>query len=367
MILMNDFFSEYSHYKHGLIEAFTRVCESGWYIQGAELDNFEDQFSNSLSVKHCIGVANGLEALQISLMSLNIKAGDEVITTPLTAFATILSIINVGAVPVFADIDPRTGSLSITEAEKFITDKTKVILLVHLFGHAAYLRKWREFCDKNNLLLVEDCAQSHFAKCDGAYAGTYGVCGAFSFYPTKNLGALGDAGCIVTNDDNLASKMRMLRDYGQSAKYKHDIIGMNSRLDELHAAFLSVKLSDHNEMTERRRTVAEYYLENITNNFLQLLPLPIDRENHVHHLFPILTEFRDDFIAHLNKYKINSSIHYPILASDQLALMNRDFVVSNLDNAVYFASNIVSIPCHPYLSKEDLSKVIEIVNDFSPS
>ena len=238
-----------------------------------------------------------MEAIEIGLRSLGIGPGDEVITTAMTAFATVLAVLRAGAIPVLADIDPMTGLLDLSSVKRCLTAKTKAVLLVHLYGHVSNMDSWVEFCSNHQVFLLEDCAQSHLAKWKGKSSGSFGKWGAFSFYPTKNLGALGDGGALVTWDKQVSEKAKILRNYGQSIRYHHPELGLNSRLDELQAALISVRFNWLDRFTERRKKIAKSYYEGISNPLIAFLSRPRDEENHVYHLFVILCEDRDDLFA----------------------------------------------------------------------
>ncbi|TXL12689.1 hypothetical protein BMR05_14580 [Methylococcaceae bacterium HT4] len=242
MILMNDFKAESIELQQAMQSAVERVLASGWYILGKELESFEEQWANICGTKYGIGVGNGMDAIEISLRALGIGVGDEVITTPMTAFATVLAIIRAGATPVLADIDSSTALLDPLSVQLCISPKTRALLLVHLYGQVRCMNEWKVLCDDNNIILLEDCAQAHLAAWQGRMAGSFGAAGAYSFYPTKNLGAAGDAGLLITNEIEVATKAKYIRNYGQSERYHHPEIGLNSRLDEIQAAILSERL-----------------------------------------------------------------------------------------------------------------------------
>ncbi len=233
MILMNDFKAEPQEMREAMIDAARKVVESGWYVLGNEVASFERQWAEVCGVAHGVGVANGMDAIEIALRALDIGPGDEVITTPMTAFATVLAIIRSGAIPVLADIDPDTAILSRESVMRCLSSKTKAVVLVHLYGQIRQMPDWQALCEEHGIHLVEDCAQAHLAELQGRVAGSFGVIGAYSFYPTKNLGAVGDAGMLVTADASIAEKAQRLRNYGQSQRYHHPVRGMNSRLDEI--------------------------------------------------------------------------------------------------------------------------------------
>lgn len=260
MILMNDFSREPSELLNAQLLAAERVIKSGWYVLGKEVESFEKRWAEYCGVKHAIGVANGMDAIEIALRCLGISNGDEVITTPMTAFATTLAIIRAGATPVLADID-SDGKINPESVVRCVGSKTKAILPVHLYGSPAKLEQLISICSTHKLKLIEDCAQAHGAEFENKPVGSFGSLGAWSFYPTKNLGTFGDGGCITTNDIELAELARKLRNYGQSERYHHPEIGLNSRLDELHAAILSERLKYLNQFNAHRAEIAARYIE----------------------------------------------------------------------------------------------------------
>lgn len=361
-VLFNDFCdlttSDY-------VKAVCRVLNSGWFILGDEVRQFETEWASECGVKVAVGVANGLDAIEVGLRAAGIGPGDEVITSPMTAVATVLGIVRAGATPVFADIDPRTALLNLASVERCLTPATRAILLVHLYGQMRDMRLWSDFCQNHGIELLEDCAQSHAAYFDGKAAGTWGLFGAYSFYPTKNLGAAGDAGALVTDDEALAERAYMLRNYGQSTRYEHPLLGLNSRLDEVQAAILRARLSVLLANTQRRREIARKYRENIVNPAVRLLAPPQDASNHVYHLFVVLTSHREALQAHLAELGIQTLIHYPIPAHKQPPLSGsaRDPVGLNATEA--HASQCLSLPCGPHLSDGDVERVIAAVNAFS--
>ena len=346
------------------MEAVKRVLDSGWLILGEEVRRFEHAWAARCGVSHAIGVGNGLDALEIGLRGLGIGPGDEVITTPMTAVATVLAIMRAGATPVLADIDPATGLLDPASVERCIGPYTRAVLLVHLYGHMKSMDVWDSLCNAHEILLLEDCAQSHDAEVDGRRGGSWGSFGAYSFYPTKNLGAAGDAGALVTNDGHLATLAASLRNYGQSNRYEHTGFGLNSRLDEVQAAILSARLPRLTGWTSRRRQMASRYLESIDNSAVTVLEAPQSAENHVHHLFVVTTEHRAALQAHLTNRAIESLIHYPIPVHRQAPLVGLSRDPAGLAAAETHALQCLSLPCAPHLTEDDVSRVIEAVNSF---
>ncbi|MBU2544908.1 DegT/DnrJ/EryC1/StrS family aminotransferase [Patescibacteria group bacterium] len=350
MILFNDFKKEYLNLKIVIDSAIKEVLESGQYILGEKVERFEKEFADYLGAKYCFGVGSGLEALEIALMALGVKRGDEVITTAHSAVATALAIKAVGAKPVFVDID-EYYHLDSDKIEEKITPQTKAILPVHLYGQPSAIKKIKEIAQKHHLYLVEDSAQGHGAKYDGQKVGTFGEFGCFSFYPTKNLGALGDGGAIVTNREDLYEKCKMIRNYG-----------FNSRLDEIQASILSSKLKYLDQFNQKRNKHAELYFKLLKN--LKEIKLPKTRENvdHIYHLFVIEAEKRDELMEFLKESEIATLVHYPtpIHRQDYFPEFNNlKFPV--LDSKI---DNILSLPIHPFLSNEDIIYISQKIIEF---
>lgn len=353
-----------------LIDACTRVIDSGWYIMGKELSSFERDFAEYCGVKHCIGVANGLDALILTLRAWKVlgklKDGDEIIVPANTYIASILAITENNLVPVLVEPDERTFNICPRHVEAALTDKTRVIMPVHLYGQICDMSALKLIAEQQGLLILEDSAQAHGASIDGRKAGAWGDASGFSFYPGKNLGALGDGGAITTNDDELNSTLRALRNYGSHEKYKNLYQGLNSRLDEIQAAILSVKLKQLNEQTEHRRKIARIYLDGIENQLLitpdrQLL-CDENRQLNVWHLFVVKTEFRDELQKHLSSFGIQTLIHYPIPPHKQNAYESwnsRSYPVTEK-----LHEQILSLPISPVLSLDDAAKVVVACNDF---
>lgn len=365
-IPLTGFAEEPEDLKTAMRAACDRVLGSSTWILGSEVDHFEVEFARTMGVRECVGVGNGMDALEMILRARGVGPGHEVITTPMTAAATVLAIIRAGATPVLADIDPSSGLLSGDSVQRCLTSKTKAIMLVHLYGQMRDLDTWTRLCESNNLELIEDCAQSHGATWRGRPCGTYGVAGAYSFYPTKNLGAVGDAGAIVTNDDGLATDIRVLRNYGQRTRYEHEVVGLNSRLDEMQAAILRARLAYLERFTLRRRSIAEKYRESILNTHVTLLAEPQEPAAHVHHQFVVLTEQRERFQNHLMQQGIPTLVHYPIPAHHQQAFDGVSRDPSGLASSETHAQQCVSLPCHPQLTDADVHRVIEAIESFNP-
>ena len=300
----------YAKYRDEYLEAATRVLDSGWYTLGHELEAFEREFAEWLGMKHCVGLNSGLDALILAVRALGIKAGDEVIVPANTYIASVLDITENGATPVFVEPD-QYYNIDPDKIEQAITPRTKAILVVHLYGQACRMDKIMEIAQRHNLPVIEDCAQSHGAAFKGQKTGTFGTISCFSFFPTKNMGAFGDAGAIATNDKEIAQKIRALRNYGSEKKYYNKYQGVNSRMDEIQAALLRVKLRHIDEITAERRAIAEAYLSRIKNPDI-ILPQIAEGASHVWHLFVVRIEKRDELQKYLADNGIGTQIHYPV-------------------------------------------------------
>jgi dTDP-4-amino-4,6-dideoxygalactose transaminase len=364
MILMNDFKAESEELRQREMIAMERVLRSGWYILGSELDKFEASWAKQCGTLEAVGVANGMDALEIGLRALNICAGDEVITTPMTAFATILAIYRAGATPVLADIEPDTALLNMESVARCISSRTKAVLLVHLYGQAMVVDQWESFCKSHGLLLLEDCAQAHLAEWGGRVVGSFGSFGAYSFYPTKNLGAIGDAGALVTDNIEIANCARRLRNYGQSERYHHPEIGMNSRLDELQAAILSERLAWLASFIDARRHIADVYYRELANPRVKLLAKPEQSSSHVYHLFVVLCRERDSLSRFLTEAGVQSLSHYPLPVHWQPPCLSIKKDPRGLPTAEHHAKCCLSIPCHPQMTVNQIATVVEAVNAF---
>lgn len=352
-------------YQKELKDACARVIDSGWYIMGNELEAFEREFAEYCGVKHAIGVANGLDALILVIRAWKelgkLKTGDEVIVPANTYIASVLAITENGLIPVFVEPDSTTYNLCPTNIRAAITGKTKAILPVHLYGLISPMPELMELAKKHNLLVLEDCAQAHGANIDGKKVGNWGDAAGFSFYPGKNLGALGDAGAITTNNDELAQTVKALRNYGSHKKYENLYQGVNSRLDEIQAAMLRVKLRYLDKETARRREIANCYRSEITNQLIQL-PEWNNDDNHVFHLFVIQTSNRNGLQKYLELNGIQTVIHYPIPPHKQKAYQQWNKLSLPITEKIH--DKILSLPIDPTLSKEDIDKVIYILNKY---
>lgn len=365
-ILLNDFKRQWADVGDDVLGATKRVGESGWYILGSEVKDFERELSGYLGRRHVVGCANGLDAIEIGLRALGIQPGDRVLTTSLSAFATTLAIVRAGGVPVFVDTD-EFGLIDLCLVRQALEkDKAiKFLVPVHLYGHALNLEELARIKRDFDLRIVEDCCQAIGSKWGDLPVGSVGQVGVLSFYPTKNLGALGDGGCVLTDDEHLATLSRSLRDYGQTSRYHHEVLGLNSRLDELHAAILRTALLPRlPSWTNRRQTIAKAYLKGIHHKQVKVLSAP-PGSNSVWHLFPVMVSkvHREHFRAHLASAKVSTAIHYPELISRQAALSTIN-VESNgpLPQAEGFCEMEVSLPIHPYMTDAEIERVISAVN-----
>jgi len=359
MILLNDFKRQYAGIKEQIDTSVSRVLESGWYVLGKELESFEKEFAEYIGVRYCVGVASGTEAIALSLMALGIGEGDEVITTCFTAFPSVTGIMQAGATPVLVDVNTSDGLIDISKIEQKITRKTKAIMPVHLYGQSCNLTPVMNLAESHGLFLVEDCAQSVGATFNGKKTGTFGVCAAFSFYPTKNLGAIGDAGAVTTSDKNIYEKLLSLRNYGQSVRYYHDYEGINSRMDEIQAAILRAKLRLLDEWNARRRQIASVYAKSLTE-------YDIIHENSYgqscYHLFVIRCNEREALMSHLQKRGINALIHYPVPVNRQKAFPHQKD--ESFPGTELLAATVLSIPIYPELYDEEVQTIISALHEF---
>lgn len=351
--LNQEFISEY-------ITSFSNVAQKGWYILGDEVKFFETEFASYTQANHCVGVANGLDALSLALKVFEFEIGSEVIVPSNTYIATILSIVQNNLKPVLVEPDISTYNIDPRKIEAAITSKTKAVMIVHLYGKACDMDPILAICNKYNLKLIEDCAQAHGAAYKGKMVGTFGDLGAFSFYPTKNLGALGDAGALTCKDENLVIKLRALRNYGSHQKYYNQYIGMNSRLDEVQAAFLRIKLKRLNEINDHKRALAKIYYEYLPENVIK----PNLNKNFydVYHIYNIRIVNRDQLKIFLEEHGVKTEIHYPVSPNKQVAmegLLNSETPISE-----EIHRTTLSLPISYFHSIEDVKYVCEIISDF---
>lgn len=343
--------------------AFERVFARSWYIEGEEDKNFEKAFAEYIGVDYCIGVGNGLDALMLALKSLGIGEGDEVIVPSNTFIATSLAVSYVGAKPVLVEPDISTYNIDPSLIEEKITDRTKAIIPVHLYGQACDMDSVMSIASKYDLRVIEDCAQAHGALYKGKRVGSFGDLAAFSFYPGKNLGALGDAGAVVTRDSELAKMVRALGNYGSDFKYHHIYKGNNSRLDELQAAFLSVKLKQLDRMNEERRRIADCYTKGIKNSKI-ILPVVRSECLPVWHIFAVRCDERDALEKHLNQKGIGTNKHYPIPIHLQQCYKDLGLSKNDLPIAEKISETELSLPMFYGMSDDDIQYVIDVINEF---
>lgn len=342
-------------------KVYNEVFEDQWFIQGKKLEKFESEFAEYCGSKYCVGTGNGLDALQLMLRACDIGEGDEVIVPSNTFIATVLAVSYVGATPVL--VEPTLDHLEIDpdRIEEAITDKTKAIIAVHLYGRMADMTRICEIAKKHNLHVFEDTAQAHGAMHNGKKAGSFGTVGAFSFYPGKNLGAFGDAGAVITDNKEIADKMRALGNYGSTKKYKHDYKGINSRLDELQAGFLSVKLKKLDEWTKERVRIANIYYDRIKNDKIRL---PKYTEENVYHIFPVFCDDRDELQKYLADKGIHTLIHYPTAIHLQQAYADMGKKAGDYPVAEKICATELSIPLYPGLTSEEIDYIVDALNAF---
>lgn len=343
--------------------AFERVFSSSWYIEGKEDQAFEESFASYCGVSYCVGVGNGLDALMLALKALDIGAGDEVIVPSNTYIATALAVTYVGAIPVFVEPDINTFNINPSLIESVITERTKAIMPVHLYGQACDMDSIMSIAHKHGLKVIEDCAQAHGATYKGKKIGTFGDAAGFSFYPGKNLGALGDAGAVVTNNEELAKKIRALGNYGSDFKYHHILKGNNSRLDELQAAFLSVKLPHLDRINEERRRIAQMYTDGI-NNPKVITPFVPEYTSPVWHIYGIRCSERDALEKYLNDKGIGTNKHYPIPIHLQECYKDLGICAGSLPVAEEISKTELSLPLYYGMTDEEIQYVINCINEF---
>ena len=339
---------------------FEKILDSGWYILGKNVATFEQEFANYTGTKFCVGVASGLDALSLAIRCFEFPPDSEVIVPSNTYIATILSIIQNGLNPILVEPDIKTYNIDPTKIEEKITSNTRAILLVHLYGKCCDMDSIISIAQRYNLRLIEDCAQSHGSKYKGQIAGSFGDFGAHSFYPTKNLGALGDAGAVTTNNEMLAEKIKALRNYGSRIKYVNEYIGYNSRLDEIQAGFLSIKLASLNIINEHKRKLAKLYFRNLSNEFIK--PDVHEKFYDVYHIFNIRHPRRDQIREYLLKNDIKTEIHYPIAPHKQKAM--KGIIDGNYPISEEIHATTLSLPISYFHTEEDIYRVIEILNSF---
>ncbi len=362
-IMTNRLDRAYSMYHAEFENAALRVLRSGWYIMGRELEKFEKDFAAFCGASYCTGTGNGLDALYLACRALDIKEGDEVIVQGNTFIASVMGISMTGATPVFVEPD-EYYQIDADRIEEKITEKTKAVMVVHLYGQTAEMDKICAICEKHGLKLIEDCAQSHGAAYKGKMSGTFGSAGCFSFYPSKNLGAFGDGGAVITNDKETDRRIRMLRNYGSEKRYYNDEVGINSRLDEIQAALLGVRLSHIRALTAERKSKAERYLKEIDNPAI-ILPKLRKGSEHVYHQFVIRCKSRDKLAEYLKEKGIDTIVHYPVPPHLSKAYAYLGIKKGSLPVTEEYADTVLSIPMYNGLTDEEQDYVIGALNSYA--
>lgn len=359
-----DFGPSNQQFREAALKAFEHVFDKGWYILGEQVQQFEQEYADYHKVKHCIGVANGLDALHIALRIKGIGKGDEVIVPSNTYIATVLAVSFVGAKPIFVEPNPDTYNIDPTRIEEAITANTKAIIPVHLYGQACEMEAIMEIAKKYNLYVVEDNAQAQGAMYNGKKTGSFGDVNATSFYPSKNLGALGDAGAITTDNDTYAYQCRVMRNYGSQKRYYNEVIGINSRLDELQAALLKIKLDYLDQWNTERNTIAQIYLKELKGIGDIVLPVTADKSTHIFHLFVIRTQKRNALQEHLQKNNIQTVIHYPIPPHLQECYQALGYKKGDFPIAETLADTCLSLPIFVGMTEHQIQYVCDTIKKF---
>lgn len=346
-----------------VLTAVEKVLDSGQYIMGPEVKAFEEEVANYVGVKHAVGVGNGTDALLLALDAAGIGAGDEVITTPFTFFATSEVVSRLGATPVFVDIDPKTYNIDVEQIKAKINEKTKAIIPVHIFGQPANMDEIMELAEKHNLFVLEDAAQAMGSEYKGRKIGSLGHAATYSFFPTKNLGGYGDGGMVVTNDDELASKIRILRVHGSNPKYYHSVLGYNSRLDAIQAAILRIKLRHLDDWNNARRQKAALYNELLKDTPL-VTPYAAEDRKHIYHLYIVQAEDRDDLMAYLKEKGISTGVYYPVPLHRQKVYESLGYGEGSIPNAEYMAKRTFALPLYAELSDETIHAIVDTIKTY---
>jgi dTDP-4-amino-4,6-dideoxygalactose transaminase len=346
--------------------AIARVLDSGWFVLGPEGEAFERELAQALGAREAVAVANGTDALHLALRARGIGPGDEVITTAISAAFSALAILHAGARPVFVDVDPRTLNIDPEAAARAVTGRTRALMPVHLYGHPADMDPLLALAREHDLFVIEDTAQAHGARYRGRPAGTVGDVGCYSFYPTKNLGAWGDAGAITTADGELAERVRLLRSHGEKPRYHHRVIGTTARLDALQAAILRTKLERLDEANDRRRHLGAMLREGLAGSAVELPAMPGPDGDHVYHLFVVRSSEREALRAHLTAHGVASAVHYPIPIHRTEAFAHLGLGPGSLPVAESLAERIVTLPLWPTMSDEQVEVVVDAVQSFRP-
>ena len=361
MIKFLDLEKVNNRFRDEIDSRISRILDKGWYLQGEENETFSNNFAKYCGTKYCIGVANGLDALNLIIKAFDFGLGDEIIVPANTYIATILAISQNGCTPVLVEPDINTYNINPDLIEEKITDKTKAIIIVHLYGQAVQMEKIWDLAKKYNLKVIEDSAQAHGAFYKSKRVGNLSDASAFSFYPGKNLGCMGDGGCVTTNNEELAAKIKAIANYGSDRKYHHIYKGINSRLDEIQAAVLDVKLKYLDKDNEKRREVSKYYRDNIQNPKI-ILPKVYNENSHVWHIFAVRTQERDKFQKYLQDNDIQTIIHYPTPPHKQGAYKEWNNLSFPISEEIH--KTIISLPISPVMTIEEIKKVVEVINEY---
>ncbi|MCE7700128.1 MAG: DegT/DnrJ/EryC1/StrS family aminotransferase [Methanobacterium paludis] len=362
MIPFFDFKREYAEIKNGINNSLSEVLNKGYFVLGEEVQNFEASFSDYIGTEYGLGVNSGSDALFLAIKSLGISAGDEVITVSHTFISTVDAICRNGANPIFVDIDPETFCIDVSKVEDKITNRTRALLVVHLYGHPVDMDPILKIAKKNDLWIIEDCCQAHGAEYKGKKVGSIGDISCFSFYPVKNLGAYGDGGFVALNDESLYERLKMMQNYGQSKKYHHEFIGLNSRLDEMQAAILNVKLEYLDKWNSKRRKLANIYNKSLESS-LYKNQIVKGYAKHAYHLYVVCSDRRDEIKDYLSKKGVQTLIHYPIPVHKQKAYVNLGFndyipITEGISN------KILSLPLNPWLYDDEIEGICDLMNNY---
>ena len=350
-----------NRYREEIDSRIKNIIDKGWYLQGEENENFTKNFANFCGTKFALGVANGLDALNLIIKAYGFGNGDEIIVPANTYIATILAISENGCIPILVEPDIKTYNINPDSIEEKITSKTKAIMVVHLYGQAVQMEKIWKIAKKYNLKIIEDSAQAHGAIYQENRTGNLGDASGFSFYPGKNLGCMGDGGAVTTNDEELFNKIKAIANYGSDRKYHHIYKGVNSRLDEIQAAVLDIKLNHLDSDNNKRREISKYYRENIKNSKI-ILPETYDKKSHVWHIFAVRTKNRDEFQKYLTEKGIQTIIHYPTPPHKQGAYKEWNNLSFPITEEIH--NTILSLPISPVMTDSEIEKVVEVVNEF---
>lgn len=353
---------QYLAYKDEYEKKVCEVLSKGWYVLGPEVSSFEKEFADYCGAKYCVGLASGLDALILAVRALGIKKGDEVLVQANTYIATVMGITINEATPIFIEPD-KYHNIDVKKLEENITNKTKAIMVTHLYGQASNMEEIKKIADKHNLYIIEDCAQAHGAKFNNQSVGTFGDVGCYSFYPSKNLGAFGEGGAIITNNEKVADMIKVLRNYGSEKRYHNKYIGMNSRLDELQAALLRVKLKHLDELNDERKCIADNYNKCIKNKYIEK-PKVLKNATTVNHLYVIRTKYRDKLIEYLDKNEIGTIVHYPIPPHLQEAYSYLGYKKGDFPITEQLSQEVLTLPLYNGMTEEEQNYVIDIINKF---